>query len=102
LAIWEETNEMKLKLSIDYIDRSDSNWRDEDFRELISSTLKNPHGYDDVKKFDISFDGKVRNLKVIKAGKEYEVNLKAWKQLGENELVLMAEIWPILPARSMV
>lgn len=90
-----------LKLSIDHSDSNDLGWRDEDFKETIVSALKNPHGYDKVKEFDLSFDGKVRNLKLKKDKKEYETNFKARKQVYEDKSILIAEIWPILPARSM-
>jgi len=90
-----------LRLYIDEIDRYDLGWKDEEFMGIIVSTLKSPHGYDEVEEFDLTFDGRENNLKLKKDNKEHEVNLKAWKEDHEDKSVLIAEIWPVVPAKPV-
>jgi hypothetical protein len=90
-----------LRLFVDNTDRYDLGWRDEQFFGIISATLKNPHGYDEVEAIDLTFDGRERKLKLKKDNKEHEINLKVWKEHSEDKSVLVAEIWPVIVSISM-
>ena len=90
-----------VRLIIDETDRYDLKWKDESFIGFITSILKNPHGYDEVEKTELTFDNRERKLKLVKDKKTIEVNMKTRKEINEDNSVLIAEIWPIRVAEPI-
>ena len=88
---------MKLvyKIHMDETTKYDSGWNEVSFKQSILSILKNPHGYEEVETFNITLDGNATKVKFKKKGKEYKINIITRMEYSENEIIYIAEVWPL-------